>query len=214
MGNPTSGSDKWDEFVRVTNAGNFTAVLDPAGSGRVVVKNINKSGQGDEHATVGTGRNLPKDSVSYCAFDWLYMKKEDLIQTGRNLFWQLQMSGSPIAAISTENGKLIWVTRDNTAMKREILGDIPWGHWMCFVAGVKISDKPNGMAEIWYAVDDFPDVTKPPKFRRTGQDAYQGEVGHNTMGQYSQHSKPGIYTGYFGRFGRATTPKRAIEIAR
>jgi hypothetical protein len=176
--------------------------------GRPAVKNRNTYKVGDGHATMTTGRTLEKGSVSYCAFDWRY---DELIQTGRNLVWQLQMDGSPIFALSTLNGQWSAVDRVGGVMHRKVLGPVPFGHWAYFVAGVRLADF-GGFVELWWGVDDWPDVTTAPVVRRDG-DTWQGRTGHHTIGQYSSHSKPGQYVGFFSRFGRDTTAQRAVELA-
>ena len=179
-------------------------------SGRVVNRNTYKVGDG--HATMTTGRTLQKGSVSYCAFDWRYETPADLIQTGRNLVWQLQMDGSPIIALSTLAGSWSVVDRVGGATHRKVLGPIPWGRSIYVVGGAYLADS-GGWVNLWYAVDGWPDVSKPPLFSRSG-DTWQGRTGHHTIGQYSGHSKPGQYVGSFGHFGRAATPARAVELAR
>jgi hypothetical protein len=189
----------------------FTGVPDPLGSGKTVVRNVNPAGLADGHTTMGTNRDLPNGSTSYSGFRWLYMSPRSLGQTGRNLIYQVQMVSSPAVAISTENGRYVFVTRDGTVMKRQDLGPIPWGHWVYFVVGLHIADA--GMADVWMKVDGVPDVSQPATLSRSGQQTYQGAVGHNTIGQYSgTHS--GSYVGYWDRFVRAATATGAAELLR
>lgn len=201
------------EFRRMTDTAGtgFTGVLDPLGSGTIVVRNTNPSGLSDAHVTMGTTRDLPVGSTSCAAFAWLYRAPADLVQTGRNLFYQVQITGSPVVAISTKAGNVEFVWRNPTTEHRELIGAIPWGHWMRYVVCQKIAS--SGFVSMWYAVDGWPDVSKPALFSHTGINTNQGGTGHNTIGQYATHSKTGVYIGYFRPFGRATTPARAVAIA-
>lgn len=190
----------------------LTGVPNPAGSG-IVIRNENRSaGSGDGHTTITTGRDLPNGSLTYCAFDWLWMPGE-FEQTARNLVWQLQMVDSPAAAISTEQKTDEWslVTRNGSTATRNILGPIEWGRWAYFVVGVHLADK--GFVELWWSHDAWPDVAKAPAIRRPGIKTWQGKTGHQTLGMYAKHAKAGVYRGYFGSFGRASTAARALELA-
>ena len=202
------------DFVRMTDpAGDgFEGVPDPLGSGRTVIRNVNRSGQSDGHTTLGTGRSLEKGSTSYVAFDWLYQKPEDLQQTARNLVAQLQMDGSPIWAISTKDGEWQIVDRVGGKDTRTTLGPVPWGRWAYFVVGTRLADS-DGFVNASWAVDDWPDLAQDERaFVHVG-DTWQGRTGHHTLGQYSAHSGEGAYTGYFSRFGRDATPEKAIDLA-
>jgi len=200
------------EFTTVTNPQNFFGVTDPAGTFGRAVQNVNLSSQGEPHSTWGTGRDVPLGSTSCVAFTWLYQAPSDLVQTGRNLVNQLEMVGSPIYAVSTLNGNWTLVDRINGVQNRATLGPIPWGHWTYWVVCTKLADS-DGYIRAWWARDAWPSVGATPAFDKTG-DTYQGDSGHHTLGQYSAHSSPGTYTGYFSAFGRAATPQRAIELAR
>lgn len=210
------------EFANLfpTTYPSWTAVTDPQGSGRVVLRNVNKLGVGsDGHATIGTGRSLEKGSTSYCAFDWLWMNKDEFNPTTWNLVWQLQMVGSPIAAISVDQKTKRWFLKSRNGADAGLnydLGPLLYGRRAFFVVGVTLADKPGGMVEAWFRHDDWPDVTAAPNARRTGHQTWQGATGHNTMGIYAAHSAGStkVYTGNFGWFGRATTPQRALELAR
>lgn len=193
-----------------TNA--FTGVPDPTGGGKLSVRNIAVKGVGDGHFTMGTGRSLDLGSVSACAFRWLYDKPADLIQSGRNLFFQTQMKGSPVSAISTASGKLDFVWRNPTTMHRDPLGSIPWHHWMYFVIVTKIA-KTGGYVECFYEVDGWPGLGTPDH-AHTNLNTYQGDIGHNTIGQYRDSGTGGTYTGYWDRFARAATAERALLLAR
>ena len=172
-----------------------------------VVRNIARPKIGDGHFTMTTGRSLPNGSTSYCAFNWRY---DVLVQTGRNLVWQLQMSGSPILAISTLSGNWTAVDRVGGTQHRKTLGPIPWGRWAWFVCGVKLGDP--GWVRVWWSPDGMPDTSKPPALDRPGK-TWQGQTGHNTIGQYRDPNQGGVYTGLFSRFGRAATAERALELA-
>lgn len=176
------------------------------------IENRNTYRVGDGHATMTTGRDLAKGSTSYCAFDWLYERPDDLVQTGRNLIWQLQMDGSPVAAVSTQAGDWSLVTRNGGSARRDIVGPIRWGTWSYFVVGVYLADT-GGWVRFWMAHGDWPDVAGKPLVERPNMATWQGRTGHHTLGQYSAHSRPGTYLGSFSRFGRAATPARAIELA-
>lgn len=181
-------------------------------SGKPRIRNTSRKNHGDGHDTMTTGRSLPKGSVSTVAHDWLYETPADLLQVGRNLILQLQMSGSPIFAISTLNGRLTAVTRVAGVLKRFDLGPIPWGHYFYPVARCKLADSA-GEVQIWLGVDDYPDVNAAPKVAQQG-DTWQGTTGHHTLGHYRDKSKGGVYVGFFSAFGRAADPLRAIELAR
>lgn len=201
------------DMQRMTNPrkDGFKVVADPVRSGWRAIENINPSGLSDGHVTIGSGRTLDKGEDSTVALEWLYAKPADLVQTARNLILQLQMLVSPIFAISTLSGKVQLVTRDGGGSElRWDLGPIPWGHWFTSVVRTKLADKPGGIIECWYAVDGIPDVSKPPTKARSGIQTWQGKTGHHTIGQYSKHSKPGLYRGYIGRFGRGNDPADAI----
>lgn len=184
----------------------------PDGDG-FALRNENRSaGSGDGHTTMTTGRDLAKGSLSYCAFDWLY-KSGEFEQTARNLIWQIQMVDSPAAAISTEQKTDEWslVTRNGSTTTRNPFAKIAWGRWAYFVVGVHLSDK--GLVELWFAHDDWPDISKAPLIRRPGINTWQGKTGHQTLGMYAKHGRAGVYVGYGRHFGRAGTPQRAVELA-
>lgn len=197
----------------------FTNMTDPAGDGFTGtlsgVRNVNHSGQTEKHTTMGTNRDLPKGSTSYCAFDWLWRTPAEFTPSGWSLIWQLQMVGSPIAAVSVDQKTLRWFlnSRDGTVAKKYDLGPIAYGKRAYFVVGVHLDDKPKGWVEMWWAHDDFPDVDAYPAVRRTGIQTYQGAVGHDTIGLYAAHGKNDTYTGYWSKFGRAGTASRAVELA-
>jgi hypothetical protein len=168
-------------------------------------------GSGDGHTTLTTGRDLPNGSLACAAFDWLYRAGE-FEQTARNLVWQEQMVGSPIAAISTEQKTDRWslVDRVNGSEHRHDLGPIPWGRWAYFVVCVKLGSQ--GYVEAWAAIDAWPDVSTAPRYRVTGN-TWQGTTAHQTLGMYARHSRMGVYVGFAGHYARAATPQRAIELA-
>jgi len=190
------------------NADMWEGVPDPRNPARIVLKNINRAGVGDGHATMTTGRELPKGSTSHVTTGFLYLLPADLKQTGRNLILQLQMKGSPIVAISTLNGNWTVVDRINGTMSRKTLGPIAWGKWTYFDVAVKLADS-GGFVKVWWAVDRLPELALAPVLSKSG-DTWQGETGHHTIGQYSGHSDPdGEYTGYVDVFGRGTTAQEA-----
>lgn len=191
----------------------FRVVRDPLDATRLVVRNINFSGYTETHETMGTYRDLPAGSTSYCVFGWLYRNPTEFEQTGRNLVWQNQQTASPIAAVSTDRIGDTWslVDRIGGIEHRHKFGPIAWDHWTYFVVGVHESDVA-GSVVAWYAVDHLPDVTQAPRFTLTG-DTYQGDVGHNTIGQYQVHSASGASIGYFDVLTRAATASRAIHLA-
>jgi hypothetical protein len=168
-------------------------------------------GSGDGHTTLTTGRDLPNGSLACAAFDWLYRAGE-FEQTARNLVWQEQMSGSPIAAISTEQKTDRWsfVDRVNGSEHRHDLGPIPWNQWAHFVVCVKLGSQ--GYVEAWYSPTGWPDVSKAPRYHFAGN-TWQGTTAHQTLGMYARHSKAGVYVGFAGHYGRAATAQRAVELA-
>ena len=192
----------------------FTVVPDPMGSGRLVVRNDHYSGLSNAHTTMGSDDVLGLGSESACALMFAYDKPADLVQTGRNLFWQQQHADgtSPFHAISTLAGKLTWVYRDPTLLHRSTFGLIPWHHWMYLVMFNRAA-KSGGFVEVWYAVDGWPDVNANPRFGKSNINTWQFDLGRNTIGQYAEHTKPGLYRGYWDRFGRAATPAAAIANA-
>lgn len=197
------------EFRTGTHTENFSGVVL---AGKMRVKNIVTSTQADPHSTWGTGRDLPLGSTSCVAHDWRYEKPADLVQTGRNLISQLQMSGSPIFAVSSLSGNWTFVDRINGNETRATLGPIPFGRDTFWVICVKLADSA-GFVRMWWSTDAWPNPNNPPTFEEFG-DTWQGKTGHHTLGQYATHSTTGTYTGYFSVFGRAATPQRAIDLAR
>jgi len=221
---PTSGTDAWDEFGNELYSGlnPFSAVLDPLGSGVVVVKNINRLGETEKHTTVGTTRDVAKGSTTYCAFDWLWLDQSQFKPIGWSLIWQLQQNDSPIAAVSVDKSTGRWFLKsrdDHDAGLDYDLGPVLYGRRAYFVVGVTVADSPDGEVWAWMAHDDWPDVTADPKAHRTGHQTFQSGsnlLGHHTMGIYAEHfaGSTAQYIGYFSKFGRGATAARAIEIAR
>lgn len=221
---PTSGNDAWDMFTSSLYPGTssngvnerFTAVPNPAGSG-IVVRNQNLLSDGENHTTVGTARDLPSGSTECSAFRWLWKDAAEFNPVGWSLVWQLQMSGSPIVAISVDESTNNWFFKSRNGSDSGInhtLGPVQYGQWAYFVACTHLADAPNGWTKVWYRNGSWPDVNGTPSYQRSGHDTYQGETGHNTIGLYAGSDVPGVsYYGYFDRYGRATTPARAIEIA-
>lgn len=179
------------------------------------VQNNSRPGVGDGHSTMTTGRSEATGlgTTSAVAFNWRYDKPADLPQVGRNLFFQTQMKGSPIDAISTDKGAVDFVWRNPTTIHRDELGPIPWGRVMFFVIVQKLA-KSGGFVECWYEVDDWPNLDGSPEFRHANINTWQGANSHHTLGQYRTPTKGGLYRGYFNRFGRAATAERAIQLAR
>jgi hypothetical protein len=190
----------------------FVGMMDPLGSGKKVIVNKHLKAQPDTHATMSIGRlaaGMTLDATMYAAFDWCYLKPADLPQTGRNLFFQTQMFGSPVDAISTTSGRIVFVWRNPTSEHRDTLGAIPWGHRMHFVVGQKIA-KSGGFVACWYAVDGDPDVDRAPLFSHVKLDTWQGAEANNTMGQYAEQTDARALIGNFLGFGRDTSPTGAL----
>lgn len=221
---PTSGTDAWDMFTSSLYPGasgndvneRFLAVANPNGSG-VVVRNQNLLSDGENHTTVGTARDLPNGSTECSAFRWLWKDTTEFNPVGWSLVWQLQMSGSPIVAISVNESTNNWFFKSRNGGDSGInytLGPVQYGQWAYFVACTHIANAPNGWTKVWYRNGSWPDVNASPTYQRSGHNTYQGETGHNTIGIYAGNDVAGVsYYGYFDRYGRATTPARAIDIA-
>ena len=219
----SSGVNSWSMFTNTSYPGTsgnginerFTAVPNPNGSG-VVVRNQNVLSDGDGHTTVGTGRSLPNGSTECSAFRWLWKNSTEFPQRTRVLVWQLQMSGSPIVAVATDESNHSWFFRTRNGSDGGLvipLGSIQWGRWAYFVVCTHLSDS-NGSTKIWFRHDSWPDVNGSPTYQRSGHDTYQGETGHNTLGIYAgPDGSSTSYYGYFDRYGRALTPQRAVQIA-
>jgi hypothetical protein len=220
----SSGTDAWDMFTNILYTGvsdgdgvneRFSAVVNPVGSG-VVVRNMNVVADSEGHTTVGTGRSLPIGTTECSAFRWLWYTPSDLQQSSWVLVWQLQMSGSPIVAVEVDQSTHNWAfrTRNGSDSGLEIiLTPVNYGHWSYFVVCTHLAEAPNGWTKIWFKHDGWPDVDQAPFYQRSGHDTYQGRTGHNTIGIYAGGSGSSIYYGYFDRYGRATSPQRAIQIA-
>ncbi len=194
----------------------FSAVTNPAGSG-IVIRNQNLLSDGENHTTVGTSRDLPNGSTECSAFRWLWKDSTEFNPVGWNLIWQLQMSGSPIVAVSVNESNKTWFFKSRNGSDSGLditLAPLQYGHWAYFAVCTHIADAPNGWTKIWFRHDGWPDVNAAPLYERSGHDTYQGKTGHNTIGIYAGNDVAGIsYYGYFDRYGRATTPQRAIQIA-
>lgn len=173
---------------------------------RRCVKNLWTPNVGDGHATMTTPRDLPLGVTAVDAFDWRY---DALEQTGRNLIWQVQMEGSPIAAISTRNKRWEFVTRVNGVTKRWDLGPIDFGKWARFVVEYTLANK-GGIVGVWRGLN-WPDVVNDPMYAVIGDTWQNGRNGHCTLGQYASGTKPMV--GYFSTWARAATPARAVELA-
>lgn len=179
------------------------------------IRNTSMKGVGDGHDTMTTGRRLGLDSTYYIAGNWLYEKPADLAQVGRNLFFQTQKDGSPVDAISTESGHVVFVWRNPTTMHREPLGAIPWGTPMFFIVGQRLGR--DGFVKCWYSVGDWPDLGTDLVFEKVGINTWQTgshPEAHNTIGHYRDRLKGGTYVGHFSRFAGAATPERALTLAR
>ncbi len=223
-GNTTSGTDPWDMFSNmlyqgIPNIGNpphFAAVANPSGSG-AVVRNLNYLKDSEKHTTVGTSRDLPLGSTECSAFRWFWKSQAEFPQRGWALIWQLQMSGSPIVAVETDQSSHNWFFRSRNGSDTGLeynLGPILFGHWAYFTVCTHLADAPAGWTKIWFKNDGWPDVNASPTYQRSGHDTYQGTTGHNTIGIYAAHDGTDTsYYGYFDRYGRATTPQRAVSIA-
>jgi hypothetical protein len=194
----------------------FTGAWDPTGSGRIVVRNVNHSGQTERHTTMGTDDSIVKGSTSYLAFRYLFLNKAEFTPSDWNLVAQLQMKGSPIFAVSVDKNTVRWFlnSRDGTISKKIDLGPVVYGQWEHFVVGCHLADKPDGWTELWWGHGDWPDVSKAPLIHRGSIQTWQGEPGRHTVGLYAAHSKADTYVGYWDLVGRAATAQRAIEIAR
>jgi len=224
--NVSSGTDAWDMFLRLlyngypnmtTDKPYFSAVANPVGSG-VVVKNQNVLSDAEKHTTVGTLDDLPYGSTSCSAFRWLWKDASELPQVGWLLVWQLQMQGSPTVAIETGKTTHDWFFRTRNGSDTGLaihLADIVYGHWAYFVICTHLEDAPGGWTKIWFRYDGWPDVNVAPFYERSGHDTWQGTAGTNTIGIYAEHpaGSTASYYGYFDRFGRATTPQRAVSLA-
>ena len=221
---PTSGSDAWDMFTTSLYPGTsgnginerFSAVANPNGSG-AVVRNQNLLSDGENHTTVGTARDLPNGTTECSAFRWLWKDTTEFNPVGWSLIWQLQMQGSPIVAISVDASNKTWFfkSRNGGDSGQNInLGPVQYGHWAYFVVCTHLASVPNGWTKVWYKDGGWPDVNASPTYERSGHTTYQGETGHNTIGLYAGGDVPGVsYYGYFDRYGRATTPQRAVNLA-
>lgn len=188
----------------------WEVVKDPHGSGRNVLRNTNKVGQGDAHSTQSTGRDLKNGSHSFRVAGWLYEKPEDFKQTGRCLWWQCQMLDSPIGAMSPRAGEIEVVDRVGGTTHRKAVGSIPWGHGMYLVAEIVLG--ANGLLTVWYEVDGLPSQDDAPVLYRKGN-TWQGRDAHDTIGQYATHSGGSAYIGYADIFGRGTTFAEAVQQA-
>lgn len=173
---------------------------------RRCVKNLWTPNVGDGHATMTTPRDLPLGVTAADAFDWRY---DALEQTGRNLIWQVQMEGSPIAAISTERKTKRWtfVERVGGSEHRWDLGPIDFGKWTTFIVAYKLANT-GGFVTVWRSTDWR---LRDPIKTVTGDTWQNGRNGHCTLGQYASGTKPMV--GYFSTWARAATPARAVELA-
>lgn len=203
------------EFAKGTRLSDWEVVNDPTGRPRKVLRNRNRSGQGDAHSTATTGRELPAGSTSHRVVGVLYAKAEDLKQTGRNLVWQLQMAGSPILALSTKktSAGYVWqlVHRVGGRETRITLGAIRWGEWLYLDVFAVLADR-GGQAKVWVGFGELADLDDDPVLDITG-DTYQADIGHDTIGQYAEHSSPGEYICFVDIFGRGKTAAEAREQA-
>lgn len=221
---PTSGTDAWDMFTNTLYPGassngvneRFSAVANPNGSG-VVIRNQNLLSDSENHTTVGTTRDLPNGSTECSAFRWLWKDAAEFNPVGWILVWQLQMRGSPIVAVYVDKSTNNWIFKSRSGSDSGIsynLGPVQYGQWAYFVACTHLADAPSGWTKVWYKNGSWPDVNTSPTYERSGHNTYQGETGHNTIGIYAGSDVAGVsYYGYFDRYGRATTPQRAIQIA-
>lgn len=192
----------------------FTGVADPVLG--VVVQNTNIAGQADKHSTMGTARDLVNGSTSCRAFAWEWRSAAEFTPSGWSLVWQLQMSGSPIAALSNDSSTRRWflTSRDGTVARKYDLFPLTYGQWEYFAVCVHLANKPGGWVTLWASHTGWPDVSLPPLISRTGIDTWQEAVGKDTLGMYAAHGKVDVYRGYFLPFGRALTAQRAVDIAR
>lgn len=202
---PIGKLTKWfSEFAKGTRLTDWEIVKDPRGRVLNVLRNFNRSGQGDDHATATTGREMPAGSISHRIVGVCYEKAEDIKQTGRNLVWQIQMAGSPIAALSTKmiSGALYWqfVHRVGGSEHRITLGKVAWGEFVYLDVYAVLKDQ-GGTIKAWFSRGKPADLSQPALFETEG-DTYQGDIAHDTIGQYAQHSQPGTYIALFDIFGR------------
>ncbi len=226
---PSSGSDKWDMFTNSLYPGvensngineRFSAVANPSGPG-AVIKNQNLLADAENHTTVGTARDMPLGSTECSAFRWLWKDATEFPQRDWVLVWQQQQIGSPIVAIQVENSTDNWFFKTRNGADSghdESLGHIQYGHWAYFVVCTHIAESPNGWTQVWFQHDGWPNVNSAPFYERRGIDTHQASTsaddGHNTIGIYAGGDYAGTsYYGYFDRYGRATTPQRAVQIA-
>lgn len=203
---PTSKADAWDPFTTSLYSGaNPFSVVRDAASGRKLMRNVNRLTEPEKHTTFGWPRDLLKGSTSYLAFEVAW---HDFTPRGWSLVAQLQMTGSPVWALSNDERDRHWflTVRDGSKVTKYPLGPLVLDHIETFVIGAHLADKPGGLVECWHGAD----VSAAPAVHVPGIDTWQGTTGHHTLGIYAERAKSGQYVADFGRVGRAATAAQAI----
>lgn len=213
------------------NGGRATFVLDPAGSGRTVLRMEVRQGDDADHwggARVEFDR-YPFDQVegtsAWFLLDWYVGDgvRGDVFRFPSSwavMFQQFsEPDGSPPVALEVDGRTKQWVlncrrTRyDETGRKQ--IGPVTLGARHFFALQMEFSEGVSGLMRAWHSVDELPDVTKPPVDERRQNNIYRGRS-HPSVTLYCDKAQAAAsfpWVGYFGRFARAASFERAVELS-
>lgn len=191
--------------------------------GRTVLE-VRHPATGDGHRNAGTLRDEVY-GATYCSAFGLHAASaaEFPALTGSDwlLAWQSQQTGSPMVAIEVPSSaaapKDDWYIRTRSSAGNTLQAVTPfaYGSWEFFVVCFRLDDA-SGFVRMWHRTGSAPDVAAAPTYERTGFDTWQwsnrDSRAHETLGLYMSSATPRRLS--FWGYGRASTPERAVELAR